>query len=207
LDLRELTLNDEELLRRQAALQAEAQAVLAALDLFARLGRAGRVELVGSFVSGLMVWRDLDLCVTGPGMTAGRALDAVRPFLLDADISEVLYRQETGARSPTGRAADERFYYVLRYQPAGAAEWKIDLSFWLLDRPRGYQRQLEALARRLTEETRLAILRIKDRWHQQPEYPDRIGGVDVYEAVLEYGVRTPAEFAAYLRKRGLPAGE
>src|SRR4051794_440606 len=49
-----------ELLRRQDALQAEARRVVADLDLVPLLSRAGRVEQVGSSVSGLMVWRDLD---------------------------------------------------------------------------------------------------------------------------------------------------
>jgi len=38
-----------------------------------------------------------------------------------------------------------------------------------------------------------------------PTYPYEVGGTDIYDAVLEYGVRTPDEFDAYLRKRGLPA--
>jgi hypothetical protein len=37
-----------------------------------------------------------------------------------------------------------------------------------------------------------------------PHYPERVGGVDVYAAVLEHGVRTPEEFSAHLRDRGLP---
>lgn len=192
----------EELLRRQAALQAEAREVLADLALFDCLRTAGSVEQVGSSVSGLMAWRDLDLSVTGPGMTAERAWAAVRPLLIHPQVVQVLYRQETGERSPTGRAADERFYYVLRYLRGEAVEWKIDVSLWLLDGPRGLAQQLEELARRLTDETRLAILRIKERWHRLPGYPDEVGGVDIYEAVLDHGVRTPQEFAEFLRQHG-----
>jgi hypothetical protein len=58
------------------------------------------------------------------------------------------------------------------------------------------------MQRRLTDETRLAILWIKDVWHRRPTYPYEVGGVDVYDAVLEHGVRTPDEFAAHLRARG-----
>ena len=59
--------------------------------------------------------------------------------------------------------------------------------------------------RKLAPETRLAILWIKDAWHRLPSYPDLVGGVDVYNAVLEHGVRTPKQFGRYLRRRGLPA--
>jgi len=50
----------EQLLRRQDALQAEASRVIADLDLMSLLARAGRAEQVGSLVSGLMVWRDIE---------------------------------------------------------------------------------------------------------------------------------------------------
>ena len=46
-----------ELLRRQEALQAEAQQLIVQLDLFTMLSPAGKPEQIGSSVSGLMVWR------------------------------------------------------------------------------------------------------------------------------------------------------
>ena len=62
-----------ELLRRQDALQAEARRVVAELDLVPLLSRAGRVEQVGSSVSGLMVWRDIDFTVLCRDLTTERA--------------------------------------------------------------------------------------------------------------------------------------
>jgi hypothetical protein len=58
--------------------------------------------------------------------------------------------------------------------------------------------------RRLTPETRLAILWIKDAWYRHPSYPDVVSGMDIYKAVLEHGVRTPEQFGSYLSRRGLP---
>jgi hypothetical protein len=54
---------DEELLERQAALHAEGAEVLARLDLGSLLGDVGSVLVIGSYVSGLMSWRDLDVCL------------------------------------------------------------------------------------------------------------------------------------------------
>jgi hypothetical protein len=48
---------DQELLERQEALQAEAGRVLAELDLSGLFADVGPVLLVGSYLSGLMVWR------------------------------------------------------------------------------------------------------------------------------------------------------
>ena len=99
---------------------------------------------------------------------------------------------------------DERHYYSVRWETAAGDEWKIDISFWLTDAPRDYPPYTERLKRQLTDETRLAILWIKDIWHRLPTYPDEGGAFDVYEAVLRGGVRTPEQFDAYLRERGLP---
>ncbi len=55
-----------ELLDRQQSLQAEARQVLADLDLMSYLNRLGHAEHIGSSVSGLMVWRDLDVGVRCP---------------------------------------------------------------------------------------------------------------------------------------------
>ena len=63
--MRSATGDGERLLARQERLQAEARAVIAELDLLSLLGRLGRVEVIGSAASGLMVWRDLDVMVLG----------------------------------------------------------------------------------------------------------------------------------------------
>jgi hypothetical protein len=58
-----ISAGDQELLARQAALQAEAGQVLAELDLSGLFADVGPVLVVGSYLSGLMVWRDLDVCL------------------------------------------------------------------------------------------------------------------------------------------------
>jgi hypothetical protein len=194
-----------ELLYRAELLQAEAAEVIADLDLLALLGRVGEVEQLGSSVSGLMVWRDIDFVARCWDLTPGRAWDALRPLLTQPGLTRLNYRNEAGERSPTGQAADQRYYFVTYVETAAGDEWKIDLSLWLSDAPRPHLAQLADLQRRLTDETRLAILWIKDVWHRLPTYPDEVSGVDVYDAVLEHGVRTPDEFAAYLCRRGLAA--
>ena len=93
---------------------------------------------------------------------------------------------------------------MARHATDAGDEWKIDVSLWSPESPPGPLAHAEELQRRLTDETRLAILWIKDAWHRSPSYPDRVGGTDVYEAVLEHGVRTPEQFGRYLLRRGLP---
>ena len=45
------------------------------------------------------------------------------------------------------------------------------------------------------------MLRIKDHWHRQPAYPHHVGGLDIYTAVLDDGIRTLDQFAAWLARR------
>lgn len=194
------------LLRRQAALQAEAEAVIRELGLRERLGRLGPFEHIGSSRSGLMVWRDLDVAARCAEPTTEEVLDAMRPVLAHPGVRAVKYVPELGSRSPSGGPADQRWYFVLRYETASRDLWKVDVSLWRLgDARRDLYFDPDTLGRRLTDETRGTILWIKEVWHRRPSYPDVVGGVDIYDAVLNHGVRAPAEFAAYLRARGMAA--
>jgi hypothetical protein len=183
-----------ELLARQAALQAEATSILAELDLTG----IGPRHLAGSYVSGLMVWPDLDVMVcVGPEFTPGDVLDLLRRFVERPDVTGFEYHDERGPRSPTGTVRDERYHVVISLT-RGDTVWRIDLTLWLNDPHVNITEWHESLRAALTAEQRDAILRIKDVWHRRPEYPDEIGGTDIYRAVLEDGVRTPQQFADWL---------
>jgi hypothetical protein len=47
------------------------------------------------------------------------------------------------------------------------------------------------------------VLRIKDVWLRLPSYPDRIGGSEIYTAVIDDGVPTLEQFSGWLADRGL----
>lgn len=192
-----------ELVSRQQLLQAEARHIIADLNMPTMLGQAGSVSLVGSFVSGLMVWRDLDFNVLAPGLGIDRVFAILSPLLQHPRMKLVRYLNQQGAFSPP-EPTDERFFFAFYYQPEGGDEWKIDVSFWVSQLPRIERALAEDIAARLDDETRLAILWIKDVWRQLPTYPYEIGGVDIYDAVLDHGVRTPAQFRAYLAQRDKP---
>jgi hypothetical protein len=177
-----------ELLVRQERLQAEAHAFLAAHQVERRLAQAGRVLLVGSYVTGLMVWRDLDLCVDAKGLGRAEAWELVGPLIVNAD--QVRYQQ---LEEPD----DRRHYFVLRLDG-----WKLDLSLFTAGIPPEVEAFQNTLKTRLGDETRLAILRLKELWRLRPEYPEIVGGFEISEAVLD-GVRTPEELELSLRERGL----
>jgi len=185
---------DDELDARQAALQAEAGEVLASLGCF--LDGVGDPITTGSFVSGLMVWRDLDVMVLGGPQFSPSDVIALLGRAVDLPgVTGFSYLDERGERTPTGEQRDERYHIVL-----ALGEWRIDLSIWLHDDHRNVTGWHQDLKKRLTGEQRRAILRIKDIWHRRPEYPDELSGLEIYTAVLEHGVRTPEQFAAHLAR-------
>jgi len=183
--------SDEALLARQDLLQAEARRFVTDHGLEQLLEPLGRVIPVGSATTGLMVWRDVDYTVDAPEVAASAVWNALSPLVHECEA--LAYTDETGDRA-TGTPLFERHYFVFRLDG-----WKLDISIWTNGAPGEVERYQRDLPERLDPETRLTILRLKDAWHLRPEYPEVVGGYEICEAVLEHGVRTPAELETYLQ--------
>jgi hypothetical protein len=192
---------DEQLLQRQRLLQDEAQSVLKELNLVELLSAGGVVRQTGSSALGLMVWRDIDLAVSSPGLSIERAFEIMHPLVTHSRVKQVRYFHQSGHFKLTG--LDERYYFMVFYDLHEQAEWKFDISFWLGEgiHPEPVH---EAIEQQLTPETRLTLLRIKDAWYQLPAYRSEVYSTDIYDAVLQHGVHTLTEFDQYLVERGKP---
>ena len=196
--------SDEDLLARQTALQEEARQVLAELDLAALVADIGPLLLAGSFVSGLMCWRELDVMVLAGGdFSPQDALRLLQRIIERTGATALEYHDERGSRCVTGQLRDERYHVPFTVERAGQS-WRIDLTLWLHDAHLNVTRWHQELRERITAEQRSAVLRIKDAWHRRPVYPDQVGGLDIYTAVIDDGVRTPRQFASWLARHGLP---
>jgi hypothetical protein len=193
------------LLARQAALQAEAGEVITELGLPALFADVGPVLLTGSYVSGLMCWRELDvMLLAAPHFSPHDVLQLLHRVIDLPNVAGFDYRDERGPRCPTGQASDERYHVPFRlWRPTGS--WRIDLSVWLNDPHAHVTAWHEALRERISSQQRVAILQIKDVWHRLPSYPDEVGGREIYTAVLDDGARSPEDFRQWLTDHGLPA--
>jgi hypothetical protein len=180
--------NDDALLVRQADLQRDAATFVRELGLIELLGRAGRVVELGSAVTGLMVWRDVDFGVDARDLTADAAWETMLPVL--RRCSSLRYANDHEER---------RHYFVMRIEG-----WKVDVSLWFAGMPPAVEAFQAELPARLTQETQLAILRLKDVWHRLPHYPEIVSAWEIYDAVLNHEVRTLDELDAFLAARGLP---
>jgi hypothetical protein len=109
----------------------------------------------------------------------------------------------TWPRSPTGTTRDERYHVPVTFAFNGRV-WSIDLTLWLNDPHGNLVVWHENLRDAITADQRSAVLRIKDVWHRLPSYRDQIGGLQIYTAVIDDGVRTPEQFATWLVNYGYP---
>ena len=182
----------DQILRRAAERTQRAFEVIEKLDLLERWSRCGRPSLVGSVTFGLVVQRDIDLNIISkePGIEQGFGVIseiAVLPGVLKVRYSNCLER------------IDQGLYWQIQYRDQFGDIWTVDN--WLVSEDHPHTDLLEAIVERmqkaLSTEQRKAILQIKET--AQPESKAR--GIDIYEAVMEGGVRSPHEFAVWFRDR------
>jgi hypothetical protein len=190
----------DELLRRQDELQAEAATVRQDLGLDQHLSTLGEVVPVGSAALGLMVWRDLDLTVVCRSLDADAVAGAGALLAGHPRVREVRFIDDTGDWN-TDPTYPDGLYLGLRCRSLAGEMWKVDI--WFVDDPDRQPDLAHAgdLPKRLTAETRAAILGVKDAWAGRPEYHRDVRSWNIYTAVLDHGVRTPAQFEAWLQRR------
>src|SRR4029453_15184292 len=175
----------------------EADSVVDALGLMAILGSVGRPVRTGSSALGLMVARDIDITTLCPDLDAEALFRSIAPLASHPRVRQLGFRNDTGHWN-TDPAYPDGLYWSVGYVADRGAAWNLALWFTPDGTPQYDLEHLEALPPRLTPETRLAILRIKtavaDRTWATP-----VRSYEIYEAVLDHGIRT-AEAFAHLRE-------
>lgn len=175
------------------------------LGLVARLEAVGDPIRTGSSALGVMVKPDIDVTTACAALDVA-AFDAVTQFATKLArherVWQVTFRNDTGRWNAEPDAYPDGLFLQVRYRSARPRDWSLDL--WFVDQP---ERQpdllhLRTLLPRLTDETRAAILRIKEEWAPRPEYGRTVNGTVIYEAVLDGGVRTLPDFAEWLERDG-----
>jgi hypothetical protein len=177
-----------------ALLRLEADATLEDAGLLTMARRLGATFVGGSYFYDLMTWRDLDIYINAPN--AG--LEDF--FALGAEVAKGFHAWK--AFFTDSRTADPAgLYWGIRLGDLRQGAWKFDI--WAVE-PDRFDRTVadaRAFVDRLTPETRHAILRIKDSYWSDPRYRDTITSADIYEAVLDKGIRTVGEFETYIAVR------
>jgi len=118
---------EEDLLARQSALQDEARELLAQLDMATLVADVGPMLITGSFVSGLMCWREVDvMVVVGSDFAPHDVMGLLARIVVQPGVTGVDYRDERGPRCVTDQVRDERYHATLTVEHADS--WQIDLT-------------------------------------------------------------------------------
>lgn len=143
--------------------------MLADLDLLARLASAGRSILTGSVALGLMAWRDIDVTTLCPVLAVEPVFEIGRSLAAHPRLRRLGFRNDTG-RWNVDPVYPDGLYWGLEYRAPDGEPWNLDLWF-LAEGTRQFDLDhLASIPPRLTPETRIAILRIKDAWRARPAY-------------------------------------
>jgi hypothetical protein len=180
----------EELFAEQRRLQSEAASVIKDLKLLDLLDLAGVPRLVGSLATGLMVWRDIDCTVSCERLDISTVMTIASRLLEHPKVVGLDVRKDTGDWNRDPATYPDGLLLEVDYR--SDESWELDI--WFIDEP---ERQpdlghVDWLRERLTDESRATILDLKRRMYGKPSY----SSYRIYEAVLEHGVETLAEYEA-----------
>lgn len=145
-----------------------------------------------------MTWRDLDISLEM------KELDETKFFQMGGRIASTLkpwrmsYRNEVLAMTPD---LPSGFYFGVHTSILGGPEeWKIDI--WAIDVNEMVQRKKELADLQAGTKGTLKriILEIKNYYCKHPEYRYGFHSLDVYQAVIEAGIKTSAGFAKWMKE-------
>lgn len=172
----------------------EALSILETLQIEAIWRSVGATpHLVGSLRSGLLMKHlDIDLHIYSPApLHIGDSFAALSHIAQNPGVRKIEYANLLDAE-------DNCLEWHVQYAAQDGRPWQIDMIHLPEGSPwEGYfERVADRIATVLTPETREAILRLK---YETPD-GEKIPGIVYYRAVLADGVRSYAEFTAWLRE-------
>jgi len=184
-----------DLVAQDRLLRDEADRLLDRHDFLSILFDYGRPHLSGSYALQLMTWRDLDIYLEMVELSAVRFLE------LAGALAAAMTPRKASFTDHLHFPATENvpgFYLGIHTDLLSRGGWKIDL--WGVDASTCAERlrHTERIAAALNDETRAAILSIKNDVCRHPRYREAITSQHVYDAVLSAGVRTLDEFWRYV---------
>jgi hypothetical protein len=194
------------ILEQQAELQAQADAVVSTLGLDNILRAVGNPVRVGSSALGVMVRRDIDIttvCETLDGATHAAVAGIGRDLTLHPRIGALRFRNDSGFWNTAPQDYPDGLYLGATYRTETGEDWNLDI--WFINEP---DRQpdlehLKTLLPRLTDAMRETILVIKaDLAAMTPKGGKPAPSALVYDAVLDHGVKTTAEFERWMARTG-----
>ncbi len=190
--------NESDLLSADRKLRAEADALLESGGLRKLLEQYAPIHVVGSYALELMVWRDLDVVMDAPGIAVEEFFDLGKRITMALSPWKVFF---TNSRDHDGAADPRGLYWGIRLGDIRAGAWKIDLWAFEPEDARCKILECQHLKGRLNRQSRVTILELKSQLWRDARYRDQVTSQDIYDAVLEHGVRSLADFWSYVESK------
>jgi hypothetical protein len=180
-----------------SALRAEADGLLGS-GLHDVLAGYGDVHVVGSYALHLMAWRDLDIEIIREPPDRRSFFELGYRLANHLMPPRLHYRDEVVARTP---GLPIGLYWGIYLGDERAGAWKIDV--WSVDRQHAEsaRAKMAGLQARLSPEIRRTIIELKSKIWADPGYRRTFSSQDLYDAVLEHGVRDLNTLWEFLRAR------
>ncbi len=183
-------------------LKQEATRLLAELNLAELLKKYGQVHLTGSYEYDVMTRRDIDICVEVASPSIELLFSMGKDLALLPGVGSMYYRNEFELQTPGNPRAMFWCVDMQRHDGHGTQTWKLDV---LVSSPDEVNRVLAKgmeLLRRIDKVKRENILRIKGALSATSDYGKAYRSTDIYQAVIEGGVKDLAGWKAWWRETG-----
>lgn len=187
----------DDLLKKQNELQEEGKKVLDQLGIIKILSKYGSPKIVGSFETGLMVWRDIDIELVKE-IKDEEYWESVNTLFYGSGLKYLTlidFRNSVNPNTPKGLYIGIKYWFEDK-------EWKIDVWF-LPPRSKESENMNEWIKDKLNNENRKTILEIKSKLYKNMKYRKNFFNVDIYRAVISEGVTNLEGFKRYLENKGI----
>jgi hypothetical protein len=181
-----------DVLTRATTRRQTAEHILADLALLERWDAYGRAVVVGAVAYDLVVSPDIDLEIYCPELRIEHGFVILTACALHPCVTHARFANHL-------RDRDRALFWQLRYRHEDGCVWTVDMWSASADYalPRA-ENLVEPLRAALCQETRAAILRLKEHRTRDPalECPS----IDLYRAVLDDGVRNVEQLRRWLEE-------
>ena len=188
-----------DLILQQNKLQKEGKDILDKLQLLQFLSKYGAPIIVGSFATGLMTWRDIDIELVDENKSFKNLFNTVDYLFGIDNIKNIQLNNNIGGRIRVNNP--DGLYLGFQYQDQEL--WKIDIWFIYNEKQHSGKDDVKWFNDNIDEEKRKSILIIKNQMAVHPKYRKTIFSTDIYDAVIKENVKNYDEFISYIKNKGI----
>ncbi len=192
------------LLEESKKVKEQADRLLSQSRILEILKPYGELKIGGSYALDCMLRPDIDIFVIVKEHDYGKVMEIQRSIMETRFFREFDFVNWVDFEDP--EIMDAKEYYFQPWTPFEGVLWKLDVSMFTPE----YDRSVELTDRFTTlleaepdDTKRIAILEIKAAMRDGKKYRSGVDGKLIYQAVLDNGILSPADFEEFLRSKSV----